>query len=146
MTVKKSQTIVEYAVLIGVIVGALLLMQLYLGRGLSGGIRDRADQVGEQFDPLTASGVQRRQSVSSRKSISGLHKLDEGGDAWSSSRVRSGDDVSDFVSAISDHRKAGDYVTEMSRTGYVGKAGQDAGDDWDGHFISVGKDAEQPGN
>ena len=42
---------VEYAVLIAVIVAAFVTMGVYLKRGLSGGIRSGADQIGEQYDP-----------------------------------------------------------------------------------------------
>ncbi len=47
----KGQSTVEYAVLIVVVIGALLAMQQYLKRGLSGSVKSSSDQIGEQFSP-----------------------------------------------------------------------------------------------
>lgn len=44
-----AQTTLEYAILIGVIVGALVGMQLYLKRGFSGKLKESADSMGQQF-------------------------------------------------------------------------------------------------
>jgi gas vesicle protein len=41
----KAQSITEYAVLLGVVVGALIAMQVYVKRGLQGRVRDLADQI-----------------------------------------------------------------------------------------------------
>jgi len=46
----KGQSILEYAMIIAVVVGALLAMQIYMKRGLQGKLRESADQIGEQFD------------------------------------------------------------------------------------------------
>lgn len=48
---KKAQSTLEYAVLIGVLVAALVAMQTYLKRGYQGKLREGADQMGEQFSP-----------------------------------------------------------------------------------------------
>ena len=47
----KAQTLIEYAVLFGCMVMALVGMQIYLKRGISGGIRSSSDMLGRQFDP-----------------------------------------------------------------------------------------------
>lgn len=46
-----GQTATEYAVLAAVLIGALLAMQIYLKRGLSGHLRSAADSIGEQYAP-----------------------------------------------------------------------------------------------
>lgn len=51
----KGQSTVEYAVLAAVVAGALLVMQIYMKRGISGKLKDSADQVGEQFTPYSAT-------------------------------------------------------------------------------------------
>lgn len=47
----KAQSTLEYAILIGVIVAALLAMQVYLKRGYQGKMKDSADSMGSQFSP-----------------------------------------------------------------------------------------------
>lgn len=47
----KAQTILEYAILIGVVVAGIMAMQVYLKRGLQGRIKSSADTMGEQFSP-----------------------------------------------------------------------------------------------
>ena len=46
---RSGQSTLEYAVLVVVIIGALLSMQFYLKRGISGKIKDSADQIGDQY-------------------------------------------------------------------------------------------------
>ena len=48
---RRGQSILEYAVLIGVVVAGLLGMQIYLKRGMMGGLKKSADGIGSQFDP-----------------------------------------------------------------------------------------------
>ena len=45
----KGQSTLEYAILIAVVVGAFLLMQHYMGRGVQGKLRESADSIGEQY-------------------------------------------------------------------------------------------------
>ena len=52
----KGQTALEYAVLIAAVVAALLVMQMYLKRGVSGHIRRSADSIGEQYHPRNTTG------------------------------------------------------------------------------------------
>ena len=44
-----GQSIVEYAVLLGVVIAALLIMQMFIKRGYQGGLKESADKFGEQF-------------------------------------------------------------------------------------------------
>jgi hypothetical protein len=45
-----GQSTLEYTIMISVVIGALLLMQIYMKRGVQGKMRDSADQIGEQFE------------------------------------------------------------------------------------------------
>lgn len=54
---RKAQSTVEYAMIIAVVVGGLLLMQHYVRRGLAGRYRSSSDDLGEQFDPTAHGGV-----------------------------------------------------------------------------------------
>ncbi len=46
----RGQSVLEYAMIIAVVVGALLAIQIYMKRGLQGRLRESSDQIGEQFD------------------------------------------------------------------------------------------------
>ena len=52
---RPAQSTVEYAVLAAVVVGALLVMQIYMKRGFSGKLKESTDRVGGQFTPATAT-------------------------------------------------------------------------------------------
>jgi len=52
---RKGQSTLEYALIIAVVVGGLLLMQHYVKRGYSGRLKSAADEMGEQYDPNTYS-------------------------------------------------------------------------------------------
>jgi uncharacterized protein (UPF0333 family) len=54
---KRGQSTLEYALLIGVIVAALIAMQVYMKRGVQGKIRDATDQIGEQYSPGYTTGA-----------------------------------------------------------------------------------------
>ncbi|MCP4652936.1 MAG: hypothetical protein GY858_06080 [Candidatus Omnitrophica bacterium] len=43
---RKSQSILEYALLLGVIVAAILIMQTFVKRGFQGRMKDSADRIG----------------------------------------------------------------------------------------------------
>lgn len=49
---KKSQSILEYAVIIACIAAALVSMQIYIKRGIQGRLRQAADDIGEQYAPV----------------------------------------------------------------------------------------------
>jgi len=55
MRIKKGQSVMETAVLVLVIVGALIAMQVYLKRGIQGRLRGGVDSIGEQYDPQATS-------------------------------------------------------------------------------------------
>jgi hypothetical protein len=46
----KGQSILEYAMIIAVVVGALIAMQIYMKRGMEGRIRQASDEIGKQFE------------------------------------------------------------------------------------------------
>jgi hypothetical protein len=45
----KGQSTLEYAMIIAVVVGALLLMQNYMKRGVQGKLRESTDEIGAQY-------------------------------------------------------------------------------------------------
>ncbi len=48
---RKAQSTLEYALLIGVVVGALIAMQNYLKRSMMGRLQAVGDQIGDQYSP-----------------------------------------------------------------------------------------------
>jgi Flp pilus assembly pilin Flp len=48
---QNGQSILEYAVITACIIAALVAMRIYIKRGISGGLKSAADQLGEQYDP-----------------------------------------------------------------------------------------------
>lgn len=48
---RKSQSTLEYALLVGVVVASLLFMQNYLKRSMQGRLQTVSDQVGDQYSP-----------------------------------------------------------------------------------------------
>lgn len=48
---KRAQTALEYSMVIAVVVLALIAMQIYMRRGMSGRLRDVADSIGKQYWP-----------------------------------------------------------------------------------------------
>lgn len=49
--IRKAQSTLEYALLIGVVVGALIAMQNYLKRSMMGRLQAVGDQIGDQYSP-----------------------------------------------------------------------------------------------
>jgi len=50
----KAQVFVEYVVLIGVVVAALVLMEIYIKRSKMGQIREASENIGPHFDAQSA--------------------------------------------------------------------------------------------
>ena len=93
---RKGQSILEYALLIGIIAVGLLIMQNFIKRGFQGGLKDRADQMGEQF---SASGTQ-------------IHR----------SRSMETDQLITEESGTAAGTAIGDFVDSGDREGFTGKA------------------------
>jgi len=56
-----GQSIVEYAILLGVIIAALLIMQAFIKRGYQGGLKDAADKMGDQYSVGSSTVYQKRE-------------------------------------------------------------------------------------
>lgn len=56
----KGQSLLEYAILLGVIVAGLLIMQAFIKRGYQGGLKESADKMGEQYSASGTSIIQER--------------------------------------------------------------------------------------
>ena len=56
----KGQSIVEYAILLGVVITALLIMQVFVKRSYQGNLKDSAGKFGEQFSSRNTEIRQKR--------------------------------------------------------------------------------------
>jgi len=54
---KRGQSTLEYVILIGFVVAALIAMGVYMKRGVQGKLRESADQVGEQYSAGNTTGT-----------------------------------------------------------------------------------------
>jgi len=67
MRIRKSQSTLEYALVVSVIVGALVGLNTYIKRGVQGKLKDSADSIGDQFDPETFTQTRTLRSVGTTK-------------------------------------------------------------------------------
>jgi uncharacterized protein (UPF0333 family) len=47
----RGQSTLEYVILLGFVVAALIAMGIYMKRGMAGKLRESTDQIGEQYSP-----------------------------------------------------------------------------------------------
>lgn len=80
----KGQSILEYAILLGVVIAAILIMQVFVKRGYQGGLKESADKMGEQF---SAGGT----TILQNRSMSGDQTIKE--------EVATGTAIGNFTSA-----------------------------------------------
>lgn len=88
----KAQSITEYAVLMGLIVIAIVGIQVYMKRAISGKLKSSADDVGEQFTTganVTKQVIQQsaRREVTGRYDPIGGEQVADLGNKWSSSEI-----------------------------------------------------------
>jgi len=55
----KGQSTLEYVILIGFVVAALIAMGVYMKRGAEGRLHESADQIGEQYEAGRTTGTYR---------------------------------------------------------------------------------------
>jgi len=48
---RRGQSTLEYVILIGFVVAALIAMGVYMKRGFQGRLRESTDQIGQQYSP-----------------------------------------------------------------------------------------------
>lgn len=51
----RGQSTLEYVILVGFVVAALIAMGVYMKRGFQGKLRESTDQVGQQYSPTHAT-------------------------------------------------------------------------------------------
>lgn len=76
---KKGQSILEYAILLGVVIAALLVMQVFVKRGYQGGLKDSAEKMagGAEAYSLDNTVVSERRTLATDQLISSRVATDE---------------------------------------------------------------------
>jgi Flp pilus assembly pilin Flp len=59
----RGQSVLEYAILVGIVMAAILGMQIYAKRGIQAGIKTAADQLGDQLKGMQYESGDRQRSV-----------------------------------------------------------------------------------
>jgi hypothetical protein len=60
MRKRNGQSTLEYAILIIIIIAALLTLQTYIKRGLSGRLKDATDDIGDQYSESNTAEFHKR--------------------------------------------------------------------------------------
>lgn len=85
---QRAQSILEYTVVIVCLIAALVAMQIYIKRGISGKLRQSADEIGAQYSPKHTSSNVTTALTSDAASV--LYripmKLKDGSEGWFSVR------------------------------------------------------------
>jgi len=72
-----GQSILEYAILLGVVIAALLIMQMFVKRSYQGGLKESADKMGEQFAAGGTTIKQERTMTSDQNILEGVATTDK---------------------------------------------------------------------
>ena len=79
---RKSQSMLEYTILMIIIVAAFLTMQVYLKRGFQGRWKQAADGLGDQYDVNAfSSNVRYTLDSTSESTLCAVHGVSYNGDA-----------------------------------------------------------------
>lgn len=66
----RGQSTLEYVILVGFVVAALIAMGVYIKRGFQGKLKESTDQVGQQYSPgYTTSNYTTRTNVAQTENI-----------------------------------------------------------------------------
>jgi len=68
---KKSQSILEYAILFALVIAALIVMQVYVKRSYQGRLKREADSLGQQYSPGHAASFSKTTVVSNSVTYTG---------------------------------------------------------------------------
>ena len=116
---RKGQSVLEYAILLGVVVAVVIAAQLYFKRGLQGRWKDASDQIGEQFTTAATYTSQTRQQSVRREETGTAAQIGAGN--WTESKVQSAVPAGMTIPAVGGKETA--YTGhETTRTDFVNQA------------------------
>ena len=108
---QRGQSVLEYALLLGVVIAVIVALQLYFKRGLQGRWKEASDQIGEQFTTNETYTIQTRQQSSREETTGTANEINANN--WSQSKV---------LSALPGGISAGDIIGKLdgAETVYAG--------------------------
>jgi Flp pilus assembly pilin Flp len=65
LTIKRGQSVLEYAILMVIIIAALLTLQTYIKRGIQGRLRSATDDIGSQYTTSEGANWYKRVTTNS---------------------------------------------------------------------------------
>ena len=65
---RKGQSMLEYALLLGVVIAGILIMQVFVKRSFQGGLKDAGDKIGDQFS-AGGTTISRERTMSTNQDI-----------------------------------------------------------------------------
>ena len=84
---RRGQSILEYSLILACVIAALVGMRIYVKRGISGGLRSAADQIGKQYDPLETISDTHNYASSGSESVVKTYNVDTDDDSKIDSTV-----------------------------------------------------------
>jgi hypothetical protein len=66
LNTKRGQSVLEYAILMVIIIAALLTLQTYIKRGISGRLKSATDDIGSQYTTAAGSNYIKKVTTNSR--------------------------------------------------------------------------------
>jgi len=120
---KKGQSILEYAMLVGVLVAVIVAIQIYVKRAVQGKLKSSADQIGEQFTTGQTYTTQTiRQSARKEETLVGSAGTGAG-QGWTNSSIQATGDASWAANLGTYQKVAGQYKgAEVTATDFVDAA------------------------
>ena len=76
MRKEKAQSIMEYAILIGIVSAAIMAMNVYVKRGVQAGIKFSADQMGSQKNGMLSKDYDKQETIRLSQYESGQNNRD----------------------------------------------------------------------
>jgi len=135
--IKPAQSILEYAILIAIVIAAVVVMQVYMKRGISGRLKESSDKIsgGESFSASNTTTWERSNMTTSRDiteltattdnavalgTLLGQTVNATGDKAYSAGKSEGGATTSNAMSrtdsAANEAFKAGDLVSDTTGT------------------------------
>ena len=115
---KKSQSILEYAVILSVIIAVIIAMQVYVKRAVQGRMKESADQVGDQFTAEQTYTIQTvTQSARREQTLTGQTPTGEdidGVEVWSHSNIMDATEAGALLNAVGTDQDLGSAVDDYS--------------------------------
>ena len=116
---KKGQSILEYAILVGVIIAVIIAIQLYIKRAVQGNLKARSDAIGDQFTTAANYATENIQQTARREAYQTDAVV---GTEVSRSEIVAAADGQAVKAQVAGYSKAANYTgAELSSSDYVTK-------------------------